>query len=59
MARSSVSVSPSFGLWSSVESAVSLTLKSLSRTPADERAYVEFTEAQERIRRSGRHWLIG
>ncbi len=59
MARSSVSVSPTIGLWSSVESAVSLTLKSLSMAPADQRAFVEFTEAQERIRRSGRHWLIG
>lgn len=59
MARSSVSVSPSVGLWSSVESAVSLTLKSLQGAPSDQRSYVEFTEAQDRIRRSGRLWLIG
>lgn len=59
MARSSTAASPSVSLWSSVESAVGLTLRSLARAPSDDRAFVEFTEAQERIRRSGRHWLIG
>jgi hypothetical protein len=59
MARHTATATPSIGLWSSVESAVSLTLKSLSSSPAEDRSFVEFTEAQDRIRRSSRHWLIG
>lgn len=59
MARPIATATPSVGLWSSVESAVGLTLRSLSGSSSDARNFVEFTETQDRIRRSGRHWLIG
>ena len=46
-------------LWSSLESAVRLTLRSLSAPPAQASAFEELEGEQARIRRTSRHWLIG
>lgn len=46
-------------LWSSLESAVRLTLRSLSAPPAQAPAFEELEGEQARIRRTSRHWLIG
>jgi hypothetical protein len=46
-------------LWNSFESAVRLTLKSLSASPAQASAFEDLEGEQARIRRTSRHWLIG
>jgi len=59
MTRRIAAAAPSIPLWSSLESAVRLTLTSLSTPPASASAFEELEGEQSRIRRSGRHWLIG
>lgn len=46
-------------LWTSVETAVRLTLGSLSPSPASAQAFAEIEGEQARIRRMSRHWLLG
>jgi hypothetical protein len=46
-------------LWNSLESAVRLTLRSLSASPASASAFEDIEGEQARIRRTSRHWLIG
>jgi hypothetical protein len=46
-------------LWSSFESAIRLTLRSLSAPAACASTFEELDSEQARIRRSSRHWLIG
>jgi hypothetical protein len=46
-------------LWTSVESAVRLTVGALSPSPASASAFEEIEGEQARIRRTSRHWLLG
>ena len=59
MSRHSITASPSIGLWASVENTVRLTLKTLSAPSADAASLEMLEGEQARIRRTGRHWLIG
>ena len=54
-----ITSTPSVSLWASVESAVGLTLKSLSAPAPQERAPETFDDVQTEIRRTARHWLVG
>jgi hypothetical protein len=45
-------------LWTSMEAAFRLTLRSLS-APAAPSAFEEIEGEQSRIRRTSRHWLLG
>lgn len=59
MSRHSITASPSIGLWASIENSVRVTLKTLS-APASDAVAMEMLEGEQaRIRRTGRHWLIG
>jgi len=49
----------SASLWTSLESAVRLSLHSLSAPGAAPSAFEELEGEKSRIRRTGRHWLIG
>lgn len=46
-------------LWTSLEAAVRLTLRSLAAPSAAPSAFEDIAGEQSRIRRSGRHWLLG
>ena len=50
---------PSATLWTSLESAVRLTLSFLSAPSAAPSTFEELEGEQARIRRASRHWLIG
>ena len=50
---------PSAPIWSSLESAVRQTIRSLT-APASEASVFEALEGEQaRIRQSSRHWLVG
>ncbi len=59
MTSRTASAAPATPLWNSFESAVRLTLRSLSASPASASAFEDLEGEQARIRRSSRHWLIG
>lgn len=46
-------------LWTSFESAMRLTVRSLSAPSATASTFEEIEGEQARIRRASRHWLIG
>jgi hypothetical protein len=59
MSRRSATATPAVSLWAGVESAVRLTLNTLS-APATQVPSLEQLEGEQaRIRRSSRHWLLG
>ena len=59
MTRSTTAPAASAPVWTSLESAVRLTLNSLSAPSASASAFEALEGEQSRIRRSGRHWLLG
>lgn len=56
-----ITTAPSVSLWASVESAVNLTLKSLSapERPRNRAPPSLWTTSRTEIRRTARHWLVG
>ncbi len=59
MSRQIVAPAPSATVWTSLESAVRLTLRSLSAPSAAPSTFEELEGEQARIRRTSRHWLAG
>ncbi len=59
MTRRIAVTAPSTPLWTSLESAVRLTLTSLSTPSTSASAFEALEGEQSRIRRSGRMWLVG
>ncbi len=59
MTRSTTAPASSTSGWTSLESAVRLTLNSLSAPSGSASAFEALEGEQSRIRRSSRHWLLG
>ena len=59
MSRSTTAPASSTSGWTSLESALRLTLNSLSAPSASASAFEALEGEQSRIRRSSRHWLLG
>jgi len=54
-----IAAAPSAPLWTSLESAVRSTFRSLSAPAADHAAFEALESEQARIRAASRHWLVG
>jgi hypothetical protein len=54
-----VRATPVSPLWTNLESALRLTLRALSAPSATSAAFEALEGEQARIRRTGRHWLLG
>ncbi|MFN4142494.1 hypothetical protein [Aestuariivirga sp.] len=59
MSRPVTATATSASNWTSFETAMRLTLRSLSAPSSDPSAFEAIEGEQARIRRSGRHWLLG
>jgi hypothetical protein len=59
MGRHITAATPSPSLWASAESAIRMTLKTLSAPAAQISALEELDGEQARLRSTSRHWLIG
>ena len=58
MGRHITATAPLTGIWAGTEQAVVAAFRRLS-SAADARAFADIEDQQNRIRLTGRHWLVG